>query len=138
MLHTRDRKEGYLCASTNDSKLDYQQNNSAMEERKKTIFPLPIDVYACPRMSVRLFYFSLPCTQVGGTKRGKRVRENGCKIRVLLGLDVPNLCSPNSHTFSCLKVTLIRVNTRRRWPAKSPTIRSQKSNQNRKQINDYT
>ena len=68
MFHTRGRKEGYLCASTNDSKLDYQQNNLAMEERKKTISPLPIDVYQCPRMSVRVFYFSLPFTQVGGTR----------------------------------------------------------------------
>ena len=105
MFHTRGQKEGYLCASTNDSKLDYQQNNSAMEERKKIISPLPIDVYACPRMSVRVFYFSLPCTQVGGTKRGKRVSENGCQIRVLFALVVPNLCCPISHSFSCLKVT---------------------------------
>ena len=51
-----------------------------MEERKKTISPLPIDQFQCPRMSVRVFYFSLPCTQVGGTKRGKRVREKGAKL----------------------------------------------------------
>ena len=62
MFHTRGGKEGYLCASTNDvsSKLDYQQNNSAMEERKKTISPLPINEFQCPRMSVRVFFYLFP------------------------------------------------------------------------------
>ena len=40
--------------------LTINENNSAMEERQKTISPLPIDEFQCPRMSVRVFYFSLP------------------------------------------------------------------------------
>ena len=84
MFHTQGRKEGYLCASTNDSKLDYQQNNSAMEERKKTISPLPIDQLPCPRMSVRVFFISLLLAlKLAAQKGGEGVREK-CKIRVFV------------------------------------------------------
>ena len=102
---------------------------SAMEERKKTISPLPIDQFSCPRMSVRVFYFSPSCTQVGGSKGRWESERKGCKIRVLFALVVPNLSSPLTPSFSCLYVTLIRVNSCSRWPATFPTIRSQESNQ---------
>ena len=130
--HTRSKGGLFVCQHELNKALTIKNNFGYGIKEENFFSPLPIDEFQCPRMSVRVFNFSPSSTQVGGTKRGKRMRENGCKIRVSFALDVPNLCSPNSHSFSCLKVTLIRVNTR------SPTIRSQKSNQNRKQINDYT
>ena len=51
MFHSQGQKEGYLCASTKYSKLDYQETISAMEERKKTISPRPINQLPSPRVS---------------------------------------------------------------------------------------
>ena len=94
MFHTQGRKEDYLCASTKYSKLDYQELILAVEERKKTISPLPINQLPyLERVSESvLFLFSFsPKNRRLGEMRELEKRE---EIRVLLLTLVCRICLP--------------------------------------------